>query len=190
VCLYLYHVVRGSFPVLLCWVCVVYCYFSFEIFSFIAVRVYLPACQKLGWGGCFLIICKANSSDLNTPLTAPRVLRLPKCLDNRHMIMVNVVSPTHRPPLPGSRIFWYSFLLESEPTPTYILRLEGVCQWKFKVTSYGTETVTFRLEAQCLQSTASPRGLIWLKCWSLKFYFPLLFWVISLFLFRFQSNVI
>jgi hypothetical protein len=29
----------------------------------------------------------------------------------------NVVSPTHRPPLPPRRYSWYSFLLEAESTP-------------------------------------------------------------------------
>jgi hypothetical protein len=29
----------------------------------------------------------------------------------------NVVSPTHRPPLPHRKYFWYSFLLEAESTP-------------------------------------------------------------------------
>jgi hypothetical protein len=34
-----------------------------------------------------------------------------------------VVSPTHRPPLPAGKDFWYSFLLEAESTPVL---LEGL----------------------------------------------------------------
>ena len=61
-----------------------------------------------------------------------------------------VVSPTHRPPIPLRKYSWYPFLLEAESTPGPIMRPEGLCQCKIPVTPLGIETATFRLVAQCL----------------------------------------
>jgi hypothetical protein len=36
-------------------------------------------------------------------------------------MVVKVVSPTHRPPLPPRKFSWYSFLLEAESTEGYSL---------------------------------------------------------------------
>jgi hypothetical protein len=45
-----------------------------------------------------------------------------------------VVSPTHRPPLPPRKYSWYSFLLEAEShyDPRAIVWPEGLCQWEFE----------------------------------------------------------
>jgi hypothetical protein len=56
---------------------------------------------------------------------------------------VEVVSPTHRPPLHPRKYSWYSFLLEAESTAR---RLE-VCQWKIPIIPSGIEPATFRLVA-------------------------------------------
>jgi len=40
----------------------------------------------------------------------------------------NVVSPTHRPPLPNRKYSWHSFLLEAESNPRAIVRPEGFCE--------------------------------------------------------------
>jgi hypothetical protein len=44
-------------------------------------------------------------------------IEAPRVQDNRHMKVVKVVSPMHRPPLSSRKYFWYLFLLESESTP-------------------------------------------------------------------------
>jgi hypothetical protein len=48
----------------------------------------------------------------------------------------------------GKRNSWYSCLLEADSTPGPIMRLKGLGKLKNPVTSWGIETVTFRLVAQ------------------------------------------
>ena len=52
-----------------------------------------------------------------------------------------VVSPTHRPPLPPKKCYWYSFLLQVESTTCS----GALYQWKIPLTP-----ATFQLAAQCL----------------------------------------
>ena len=64
------------------------------------------------------IIVKVNQSHYRRGV-AQRVLRKLKFPDfvTTAQDSGNVVSPTHRPPLPSRKYSWYSFLLEAESTP-------------------------------------------------------------------------
>jgi hypothetical protein len=57
------------------------------------------------------------------------------------------VSPTHWPPFPHRRYYWYSLLLEADSIPRAIVRSEVLCQWKIPMTPSGIEPATV---AQCL----------------------------------------
>jgi len=61
-----------------------------------------------------------------------------------------VVSLTHRPPLPPLKIFLVFNSVRDCVNPRAVVRLEGLCQWKVRVTPMGIEPANFRLATQCL----------------------------------------
>ena len=69
--------------------------------------------------------------------------------DSRHMKVVRL-SALRTGRFHPRKYAWYSFLLEAESTPRAIVRPEGLCQWKIRITPSGIETATFRLVVQCL----------------------------------------
>ena len=87
-----------------------------------------------------------SSSNPITGLNRPegfQVVKAPKLQDNRHMNLVTVVSPRHRPPLtpeniPGTHFCWRLSQAQGHIAAARIMTLAGI------------EPVTFRLIAQCL----------------------------------------
>ena len=89
-------------------------------------------------------------------------LRVPECWGSqiwRQSAHVGgkVGSPTHWPPLPPRKYFWYSFLLEAVWTPGLHCGREGLCQWKISMTTSEIEPATFRIVAQCLNQLCHHR---------------------------------
>ena len=60
------------------------------------------------------------------------------------------VSSMHQPPLPPRKYSWYSFLLQTESTPSP----EWLLKWKIPMIPSGIEPVTFWLVVQCFKSVA------------------------------------
>ena len=83
------------------------------------------------------------------PLSFQQV-EAPTFQDNRHMKVVRLSALRTGHLYPPRKYYWYSFLLEAEPTPVATVRPEGLCQWKIPMTLWGIEPETFRLVAQCL----------------------------------------
>ena len=66
-----------------------------------------------------------------------------------------VVSLTHRPPLPPRKCSWYSFLLEAESTPRPQCDRKDFMSLKNPLTPAGNEPATFRIVAQHLNHCAT-----------------------------------
>jgi hypothetical protein len=62
----------------------------------------------------------------------------------------NIVSPTHRPPLTPREIILLLISFRGCVEPRAIVLQKELCQWRIRMTPSGTEHVTFRLVAQCL----------------------------------------
>jgi len=73
-----------------------------------------------------------------------------------------VVSPTHRPPLP-QEIFLVLISVRGWVDSRAVVRLEGLCRWKIKVTPSVFEPATLRLVAQCLNQPRGQMLLGWLS---------------------------
>jgi hypothetical protein len=65
-----------------------------------------------------------------------------------------VVSPTHQPPLPPRKYFWYPFLLEAELTPGHSV-IERIMSMKNSNDTIRIRTCDLPVVAQCLTNCAT-----------------------------------